>query len=56
MFCQGITLNYWGEEYKDHKHLLILNQINTTGENAGNKRYNSDPVGIHIVISSIENI
>ena len=30
VFFQGITLNYWGEEYKDHKHLLILNQINTT--------------------------
>ena len=48
VFCQGITLHFWHESR--HKHFLIMNQINIIGEKTGIKCYNSDPVGIHIMI------
>ena len=55
VFCQGITLYYWDKPaYKDHKHLLIMNQINIIGEDAGNMCYNTDFMGIHIWISIME--
>ena len=54
MFCHGITLYYLDEQ--DHKHLLIMNQINISGVDAGNTCYNRDPVRIHISISSITNL
>ena len=52
VFCQGITLYYWDKPaYQDHKHVLIMDQIHISDENAGNKYYYTDPIGIHITIS-----
>ena len=57
MFCQGITLLYQDKlAYKDHKHLLIMNQINIIGENAGTKCPSTDSVGIHININTMKNL
>ena len=57
VFCQGIILYYWDKPaYKDHKHLLIMNQINIVGEGAGSKCYNTDPVGIHIIVRLMKNL
>ena len=51
MLCQGIILYYWNmPAYKYHKHLLIMNKINIIHKDAGNKRHNTDLVGIHILI------
>ena len=41
---------------KDSKHPLIMNHINITGEDTGNRCYNRDPIGINIVISMMENL
>ena len=51
MFCQGITLTYRDQQSStDHKHHLIMNQINIIGD--GNKCYSSNNiVGLHIIIS-----
>ena len=50
VFCQGITLNYWDKQpYTDNKHLLIMNQINISS----NKCYNSDPIGMDIVVVNV---
>ena len=53
VFCQGITLHYYRYE-SEYKHLLIMNQINIIGEKTGIKCYNSDPVGIYIIIGIME--
>ena len=46
-FCQGISLTYWDKQSPiETKHLLVLNQIHISR----NKCYNSDAVGIHIVV------
>ena len=56
VFCQGITLYYWDKPaYEDHKHLLVMNQLIVSGKTNGSKCYNSDPVGIYIAVSMIEN-
>ena len=57
VFCQGIKLIYSEEQLdKSRKHLLIINHINITGEDTGNRCYNRDPIGINILISIIENL
>ena len=57
MFCQGITLYYWDmPAYKDHKHLLIMNEINIIGKEAVKKCDNNDLVGIRILIRVMENL
>ena len=57
VFCQGITLYYWDKPaYKDHKHVLIMDQINISHKNAGNKYYYTDSIGIHIIISVMEDL
>ena len=57
VLCQGITLDYWAETaYKNHKHILTMNQINIVGEGAGNKCHSTDPVGIHIIINIITDL
>ena len=57
LFCQGIILHYWDmPSYKDHKHLLIMNQINIIDKDAGNKCNNTDLVGIRILIRVMENL
>ena len=49
-FCQGISLTYWDKQLPtETKHLLILNQIHISR----NKCYNSDAVGIHIVVLNV---
>ena len=49
VFCQGIALTYQDKAYTDNKHRLIMNQISISS----NKCYNSDPVGIHIVVLNV---
>ena len=50
LFCQGISLTYWDKQsYTENRHLLILNQIHISR----NKCYNSDAIGIHIVVLNI---
>ena len=50
LFCQGISLTYWDKQsYTENKHLLILNQIYISR----NKCYNSDAIGIHIVVLNL---
>ena len=57
VFCHGITLYYWDKPaYKGHKHLLTMNQINIVRKDAGSKCYNTNPVGIHIIINMMENL
>ena len=52
MFCQQITLNYWNlQSFTDHKHLLVMNQINMTGDLS--KCYRNGLVGLHIYIAII---
>ena len=49
--CQGITLTqtYWIQEpFIDHKHLLIMNQINIIG--GGNKCYSNNAAGLRMTI------
>ena len=56
-FCQGITLYYWDKpEYQNHEHILIMNQIYIIGEEAGNMYHCPNSVGIHIIISIMENL
>ena len=52
MFCQQITLRYWNlQSFTDHKHLLIINQINMIGDRS--KCYRNGLVGLHIDIGII---
>ena len=52
MFCQQITLNYWNLQlFTDHKHLLVMNQINMTGDMS--KCYRNGHVGLYIYIEII---
>ena len=58
-FCdsEGITLYYWDKpEYIDHKHLLVMDQISIIDEDASKRCYYNNPVGIHIVISIMQNL
>ena len=51
-FCQQITLNYWNLQlFTDHKHLLVMNQINMTGDMS--KCYRNGLVGLHIYVEII---
>ena len=61
LFCQQIKLTYvyWNlrlQSFNDHKHLLMMNQINIIGD--GSKCYSSGPVGLHIsvVINKTESL
>ena len=52
MFCQEITLKYWNlQSFTNHKHLLVMNQINMIGDRS--KCYSNGPVGLHIYIGII---
>ena len=52
MFCQEIALKYWNlQSFTDHKHLLVMNQINMIGDRS--KCYSNGPVGLHIYIGII---
>ena len=53
VFCQGITLYYYWHK-SEYKNLLMMNQIKIIGEKTGNKCYNGDAVGIHIMIGIME--
>ena len=56
-FCQGITLYYWDKpEYQNLKHLIVMNHIYIIGEDTGNMYHGRNPVGIHVVISTMENL
>ena len=51
MLCPKIELNYWNDpqSYNDHKHNLIMNQVNISGNRS--KCYSKGPVGLHISIA-----
>ena len=54
MFCQKITLLYWNlRAFTDHRHDLIINQVNITGDRS--KCYSDyiNTVGLHISITTI---
>ena len=52
MFCQELTLQYWDlRSFNNHKHLLVMNQINMIGDRS--KCYRNGPVGLHIYIAII---
>ena len=49
MFCQELTLKYWDlRSFNNHKHLLVMNQINMIGDSS--KCYRYGLVGLHIFI------
>ena len=49
--CQGITLTYWNQQlFIDHKHHLIINQININGDGYKCNMYNHNPVGLRMMI------
>jgi len=56
MFCQGITLNYWDQQqFTNHKHFLVMNHINISGESTSSKCYYNEGI-LYILISVMENI
>ena len=56
MFCQGITLNYWDQQqFTNHKHFLVMNHINISGEGTSSKCYYNEGI-LCILISVMENL
>jgi len=54
VFCKGITLMFFKYQQQPYANQqLIMDQININGE--GKKCYNSDPVGINVLIVKVEN-
>ena len=54
MFCQKIVLMYWNlRAFTDHRHDLIINQVNITGDRSKCYSDDTNTVGLHISIAII---